>query len=396
MSTPSAPMRVLQVISSSGYFGAENMIISLMKGLAAQDCQVALASLLTPAGGSADLARHARGLGFESHEIDCSGRLDRASAAALRHLASSGNFDVVHSHGYKADLYVRLAIDARRQARVATVHNWPVKTLKMRAYAALDKVALRGFDRVAAVSDAVLRELGRHGVPAGKLSFIENGVDPATFASGNGHLRRELGLAHAPVLGYVGRLAAEKGLEDLLSALPGVIARAPATRLLLIGDGPHRPRLEALAGTLGISQQVTFLGVRRDMADVYAAIDVLVLPSHDEGFPMTILEAMAAGRPVVATAVGQIPRMVVDHGTGRLVAPCAPEALAEALAALLEDPALAVQLGRQGQARVTLEFTAAIMAGKYLELYRQARSRVAPRPVAAVAQAGLPSVVGKR
>jgi glycosyltransferase involved in cell wall biosynthesis len=367
-------MRVLQIISSLGFFGAENMIVSLMKGLSSLKCHVALASLLTPAKGSGDLSRHARQLRFQSFDIPCRAKLDFRSISELHRIATSGNYDIIHSHGYKADAYCRLAIDGTRHVRIATVHNWPTKTLKMRAYASLDKFALRSFTRVVVVSDAVAQELVRSGVPFHKITLIENGVDPAAFSNGTDRVRAELNLRNVPVIGYVGRLAPEKGLDVLISSIPGIVKHFPNARVILVGDGPIRHHLADLAQTLGIDTNVKFLGVRRDMADLYRAMDILVLPSRDEGFPMTILEALAAGKAVVASSVGQIPRVIRDHETGLLVQPGSRQQLAEAIVELFRSPELMDKLRLQGKHLVDQEFTAEAMAKKYLEQYRLSTS----------------------
>jgi glycosyltransferase involved in cell wall biosynthesis len=366
-------MRILQLISSSGFFGAENMIISLMKGLSSLQCHVALASLLTPAKGSGDLSHHAQQLSFKSFEIRCGGQLDLRSIFELRRIATSGNYDIIHSHGYKADLYSRLAIDGTRHVRFATVHNWPTKTLKMRAYAALDKFALCSFTRVIAVSDAVAQELVRSGVPLHKITLIENGVDPAAFRNGTDRVRAELNLQNVPLIGYVGRLAPEKGLDVLLNSIPGIVQHCPDAHVILVGDGPIRNQLVELAQTLGIDSRVKFLGVRRDMADLYRVMDILVLPSRDEGFPMTILEALAAGKAVVASSVGQIPHVIRDHETGLLVQPGSRQQLTDAIVELLRSPQVKDKLSLQGKHLVDQEFTAEAMAKKYLEQYRLCR-----------------------
>lgn len=367
-------MRVLQLISSSGFFGAENMIVSLMKGLSSLQCHVALVSLLTPAKGSGDLSHYARQLGFQSFEIPCGGKLDLRSISELRRIATHGNYDIIHSHGYKADLYSRLALDRTRHVKIATVHNWPTKTLKMRAYASLDKFALRSFTRIVAVSDAVAQELVRSGVPFHKITLIENGVDPTVFRNGTDRIRAELNLQNVPVIGYVGRLAPEKGLDVLLNSIPGIIKHCPVVHVILVGDGPLRNQLVELAQTLEIGSRVKFLGVRRDMADIYRAIDILVLPSRDEGLPMTILEALAAGKAVVASSVGQIPHVIHNYETGLLVQPDSRQQLTDVIVELLRFPQLMDKLSLQGQQLVDREFTAETMAKKYLEQYRLSTS----------------------
>jgi glycosyltransferase involved in cell wall biosynthesis len=365
-------MRILQLISSSGFFGAESMIVSLMKGLSSTNCHVALASLLNSAQGSAELSRYVRNLNFQSFEIPCGAKLDLRSISELRRITISGNYDIVHSHGYKADLYSRLAINGSKRVRIATVHNWPCKTFKMRAFAALDKFALRSFTRIVAVSDAVAEELVRSGVPLDRITLVENGIDATAFRNGTDRVRAELKLqSDVPVIGYVGRFAPEKGLDVLLNSIPGIVNYCPDAQVMLVGDGPLRNQLAELAQTLGIASRVRILGIRSDMADLYRAMDIFVLPSRDEGFPMTILEAMAAGKAVVASSVGQIPHVIRDHETGLLVQPGARQQLTDAIVELLLSPQVRERLGLQGKRLVDEQFTAEVMAKKYFEQYRQ-------------------------
>lgn len=385
-------MRVLQLISTSGLYGAESVVISLMKELAALECPGALATLRNPAPGSGDLARHARQLGFEVFEVECSGRFDWRTVVRLRAIAGGG-FGVIHSHGYKANLYSRLAIRGAGALRVATAHNWPTRSLKMRAYAALDKFALRSFDRVATVSDAVYRELRRSGVPLEKLVLIENGIDTAAFRGGEDTARIVPGLRGGAVIGYVGRLAAEKGLDVLLRAMRTVVERVPDAQLIMAGDGPERATLEALTHSQGLDANVHFLGVRRDMPKLYRVMDVLVLPSRDEGMPMTILEALAAGTAVVATAVGQIPRVIRDRETGLLVPADSDRRLADAIVELLKSAPLRTMLAAQGRRLVEEQFTVRLMAQKYIDLYeRAAAGRGCPVTTEALAAGGAPAV----
>jgi glycosyltransferase involved in cell wall biosynthesis len=363
-------MRVLQLISSSGFFGAENMIVSLMKGLSSQKCDVVVASLLTHSNCSGDLTLRARQCGFESCAIPCGRKFDPRSISKLRSIAIDGNYDVIHSHGYKADLYSWLAINEKKHVKIATVHNWPSKTLKMQAYASLDKLVLRSFAKVVAVSNNVARELNRSGVPLNKIVVINNGVDPAAFLNSTDRIRVQLKLQDFFVIGYVGRLAPEKGLDVLLSSVPGIVRHCPNAHVILVGEGPLRVQLTELAQTLRIESRVKFLGIRSDMADIYRAMDVLVLPSRDEGFPMTILEALAAGKAVVATSVGQISQLICDHETGLLIQPGSREQLIDAIVELFRSPELMNKVGQQGKHLVTRQFTAEAMAIKYLEQYR--------------------------
>jgi len=225
-------------------------------------------------------------------------------------------------------------------------------------------------DRVTVVSAQVRDFCTAHiGLPAGKLVLIPNGVElpPAPLASRQ-EVRAELGLPlNAPVAGAVSRLDPVKGVCFLIQAL----ARLDGVRLAIAGDGPERAALEALAERLGVAGRVHWLGQRGDVQRLLPAFDLFVQPSLHEGLPNTVLEAMAAGLPVVATGVGGTPEAVVDGVTGLLVGPGDPEMLARAISRLLDDPATRQAMGQAGRERVVQHFTVERMVAQIETLYEQ-------------------------
>jgi glycosyltransferase involved in cell wall biosynthesis len=172
----------------------------------------------------------------------------------------------------------------------------------------------------------------------------------------------------AKVIGTVARLSPQKALHVLLEALPAVIREVPEVRVLIVGDGSERPRLEKLADRLGVASCVYFAGNRVDVPDQLLAMDVFVLPSLFEGLPLAILEAMAAGRPVVATAVDGVPEIVKDGVTGFLVSPGNPAQLARALVRLLRDPRTAARFGDAARQRAQ-DFSTDAVVDRVLDAY---------------------------
>jgi glycosyltransferase involved in cell wall biosynthesis len=169
----------------------------------------------------------------------------------------------------------------------------------------------------------------------------------------------------------VGRLVKEKGCDYFLRAAKEVLRKFPDTKFALVGEGPERPGLEKLAHELRIENSVLFYGHRTDMPSIYAGFDICVLPSFVEGMPMTVLEAMAAAKPVIATGVGQIPELVESETSGLLVDPGNIDQLSGALAKLLADPTIGWKMGEQGRQRARKFFSADTMARGYLALYHQ-------------------------
>ena len=216
--------------------------------------------------------------------------------------------------------------------------------------------------------------VAREGVVADRASVIPNGIDLSGWQAlpDRKAARAELDLApEAPVIGTIGRLHGQKGHEFLLAAAAKVIAEVPDATFLIAGYGPLRERLEARAAELGVSSSVRFLGYRKDVQRILSALDVFVLPSLWEGMSNAILEAMAAGKPVVATAVDGNLDQVIDGETGLLVPPADAGVLANALIDLIGDRQKARDMGERGRERVERDFPIRAMTAAYLDLYEK-------------------------
>ncbi len=236
----------------------------------------------------------------------------------------------------------------------------------------LHRAGCRLVDQVITVSDAVARSFHAGGGLDGKAVVIRNGLRGRPARRSRLDVRGALDLdPDAPVVLTVARMTAQKGHDTLIGAWPAVLASRPSARLVLAGDGPLRDSLRERAQALGVGQSILFLGYRDDVPDLLGAADVFALPSLFEGLPLAVLEAMAAGLPVVATATGGTDEAVLDGVSGLLVSPGNAPALAAALKVVLGTPARAVSLGEAGRRRFETLFTAAGMAADTLHLYRR-------------------------
>ncbi len=288
---------------------------------------------------------------------------------------------VVHTHTAKAGFVGRVA--ARLAGVPVVVHTFhghvfhgyfgPVKT---RLFIFLERFCARLSDRVLTVSDRLKEELTGYGIaPADRITVIPLGLDLAPFATTPrraGALRRELGLSDAtPLVGIVGRLVPIKNHRLFLEAATQVNA---AAHFVIVGDGECRADLEARAQALGLAERVHFLGWRDAdrLPAIYSDLDTLVISSDNEGTPVSIIEAMAAGAPVVSTAVGGVSDLIDDGRTGVLVPPGDAPALADAMNRLLHEPARAQALAETARppalARFGIDRLAEDLAGLYLEL----------------------------
>ena len=304
--------------------------------------------------------------------------LDPVALAALAGVFRQGRYDLVHTHSSKAGVLGRVAARlARVPVVVHTVHGWGFndrqRPLVHRSFAALERWCAGFTDALVTVTprDAEVGLTLGIGEPA-QYTTIRSGIDIAHFgtpARSRAETRAELGLGeHHRVAVSVMRLVPQKAPLDVIDAAGRLVRDVPDARFLIVGDGPLRESVEARCRTLEIRERVVFTGLRPDVPDLLAASDVLALASLWEGLPRVIPQAMAAGLPVVATAVGGNAEAVVDGVTGLLVPPRDPAALGAALAALLADPDRARALGAAGRARVD-EFSVHRMVDDIEALY---------------------------
>lgn len=301
-------------------------------------------------------------------------------ARALAEYCRSSRFDLLHTHKYKDNL-----IGAWAAARcgikhiVRTIHGLSepfggVEALKMRLYDRCDDIAIRWkVDRLIAVSSQIEEVLAaRYGRQ--RVVQIHNGIRLGTTVAGKAAdaIRADLGLRSTDrLIGTVGRLTAVKGHIHFLAMAERLAKVDSGLYFVVVGDGPLIDHLKGRAQDLGISDRVRFVGHRDDTFDFMRAMDIFVLPSLHEGIPMVILEAMALGRPVVASRVGGIPEVITDSVHGLLVPAGDSHAMAEACEKFLTNQKLADACGRAGRTRVEEKFSSRAMGEKVANLYRE-------------------------
>lgn len=339
---PRRPPTVLQLRSSAGLYGAEHMLLGLGDGLRSLGVRNRMLAIHNPRLREQPLHAAALQAGLDSAVLPCNGRLDLRTVSALVAQIDTCDADVVHAHDYKSVFHAWLATRRRRHVRlVATIHGWVETSAALRLYNRMDLALLRRFDALVVVADDQAQRLRRAGVPAMRIHAIGNGIRiPAAQATADLHaaLREDLGLqARQPVFATIGRLSSEKNVAAFVAAFAAVVERVPTAVGLVVGDGPCRDALQSQVARAGLQSNIRFLGVRDDIDAIYALVDCLVLPSTSEGMPLVALEAMARGIPVVASAVGDLPRLLANAGHGRLVAPGDVAGLATALCAALDD-----------------------------------------------------------
>jgi glycosyltransferase involved in cell wall biosynthesis len=374
-------VKVLQLISSGGYYGAENMLLNLCASQEKARCENSLLLFYNVHVPNVEFYERARRRGLSVRMVHCKGRADWRAVRQIEEYIQEDAVDLVHTHGYKADLYGYLAAWRCHKPVVATCHNWVGGTAALGIYNHLDRMALKKFNALAAVSDAVAQRLLAFGVPSEKIKTIANGIDVAAFE--RAHPLPLLKAEGSTVVGVVARLDLQKGFEYLLRAARELCKTFPGLKIVIAGEGPDRNRIEEMIQQYGLQSSVVLAGQQSNMPAVYAAMDIFVLPSLNEGLPMTVLEAMAASKPVIATRVGAIPSVIKDGENGLLVAPKDSEGLRNAVASLLNDPERRRQLGDQAHAWVSQNYTSEAMALKYREMYEGVMGKPAPSAISA-------------
>jgi glycosyltransferase involved in cell wall biosynthesis len=366
-------MKVLHIISSGGMYGAEAVILNLSRALLDAGHISIIGVFSNSANPNLQLHEAAQKRNLESHLIPCSGQVDTKTTAAIRELVARTGADVVHAHGYKADIYTWLALRGSRVPYVSTCHNWLKQNWMVSLYGIADRLVLRKYARVVAVSDEVRQTLLKSGVHNDRIRMVRNGIDLRPYTSAQPSLSRNANNLYA---GFVGRLSSEKGPDIFLATAARVLQEFSRVKFVVIGEGPDSEKLERMIDELKIRESVQMLGRRDDMPSIYASLDILVSSSRQEGLPMAILEGMASRLPWVATAVGDVPTVVQDGVTG-LLAPSEDAAkLAAGILELLRDPSKRKQFGTAARKLVEDEYSAERMTADYLRVYQEAIAAV--------------------
>ena len=357
---------ILYLSTSSRPGGAERVISNLAASLDPQKYR-ALLCLFRPGW----IQERCESRGIRTAVIPTQGMADWRWATRFRQLLKQERVDVIHAHEFDANVQGAFVAALSGIPIVATVHGKNYFYEKLRR-----RLAYRWVSRHATMV-AVSENLKEFIVEQVKISrdrikVVYNGVDvvPHCDQADVERCKRELGIpAQDQIVGVVGNLYPVKGHQYLIDGIPTVLKACPNTSFIFAGRGQLEPELKERVHRLGLSQRVHFLGLRQDIPRILAILNVFVLPSLSEGLSMAILEAMSAGKPVVATQVGGNVELILDQETGYIVPPRDSQALASRLVALLTDRQLAARFAEKGQQRAEGQFSLGTMVRTYQSLY---------------------------
>ncbi len=365
------PIRVLHLISPTGYYGAEGWVIAQSRHLNPERVEIHLAATREGEDERPEILERADAHGIPTHEVELRGRFDPAAPHRVASLAKSIGAEIIHTHGYKSDV---LAIMARQHSGalvISTPHGFErARGLKMRAYEQAGNWALRRCDCVAPLSQELWGQLLARRVDAKKIQFVENGVD---LSEVDAELNQG-GPANPnppPRLVYVGRLARIKNVHGILEAFALLLKNMPEAEFQIIGVGDEMERLQELSIELGIDESVQFMGYRRDRLALLRDCAIFAMCSRFEGIPRSMMESMGMGLPAVAYEIPGTARLIEDGLTGHLVAMDDAEGLVQAWESILRDGDQRRAMGVRSGTRIREQFSAARVAREYEDVYEE-------------------------
>ena len=373
-------IRVLTLIENALVTGPARNVIEFAKMAAKPegDLPAVQVTLVTYQRGAEEpaLARAAQEAGLAVRTVAERRRWDTQVFRQLKQVVAEINPDILETRNVKSHFLVRLLGLYRKYPWIAWNHGYTSISRLDRLYARLDRWSLPKAYRVVTVCRPFAEELARIGVRKDRITILHNAAQPFVAPPLDEVERtwRKLGIADdEAVILAVGRLSEEKGHADLiraaaiLSGTPGL----PRFRVVILGDGPEREPMLQLAAKLGVTQRIKLAGFQRDTAPYYAMATLVAVPSHSEGSPNVVLEAMAAGLPIVANQVGGVPEILDEGATGLMVMPRNPTAMAYAIQRILTDEELRGRLGASARARAEESYTPAEYRRALAEFYQE-------------------------
>ncbi len=374
--TINKPISVLFVIDGIEFGGGERVFLQLIQGMPKSRFTVQVAT------NHGDFFETLKRLGVIVHPIDFGVKVSFRNIYILSKIIRDNQVDIVSSQGARAEFYARLGAklfpsNTMVVSTIATpVEGYDTGLFKKSIYLFFDRFSDKYVDRFIVVSEVLKRRLITiRKIPAHKVVKIYNGIeldeyDPAVFKAEAATIRKEYNIRDTDYLvGAIGRMVWQKGFEYLMRGAKDFLRPARNVKLLMVGDGPYKECLQECAARVGLRDNIVFAGFRKDIRNILSVIDLFVIPSLQEGFPMVTLEAMAMAKPIVATRIDGITEQITDGVEGILVPPKDPSALAQAINKIIDNKELALSFGAAARKRVEREFTVEKMVTETANLF---------------------------
>lgn len=380
----SKPIRVLHVLNGGFWSGIEAHVLTLARGfnkyhqIGKPEVAISIATL-----NQGEFADALRDMGFSFRPLNKKFKGDPLVFFKIRKIIQNDDIDIVHTHGFSGNFYGRLGAKMKSNVKiVSTVHDFPEalsyiykRPLFAQMIERIEKWGSVFSDRHIAVTIKLRERLIEDGLQRDKVSAIPNSLDLDRYPIAGQNCeeaKSALGLdPHEPVVGTAGRLHKRKNVQMFLQAAKQLLDEGVRARFLIVGDGPMRFELEKLTSELGIAEHVHYTGWRTDLISVMRAMDVFVLCSYAEAWPIVILEALALQKPIVSTAVGGIPEIIENGQNGILVPSGDLGRLKNALQDLLREPGKAQQIGHAGRKSIAQKYSDKVMVEKTYQVYHE-------------------------
>lgn len=369
-------IHILFVMDGMEFGGGERVFVQLAAGLKDR-YQLSAATMA-----GMKFEETLKSLGVQTYPVDMGSQLSFKPVYKIFDIIKKNKVDFIHSQGARADFFARVAgriagIPYNICTIATPIEKFDIGVLRKGIYRFIDRLTESSVDRFIVVSDSLEKLLtSKRGISAKRVVKIHNGIELHKYhpAYNSGKLRIELGISQdVPLIGSIGRIIWSKGLEYLIEATKEIFILYPQARLLIVGEGPFKNKLVLKCKKLGIINNVIFTGFINDIREILSSIDLLVFPSLSEGFPMVVLEAMAMGKPIVATRIDGITEQISDGKEGLLVPPKDPSALAEAVSKLIGNRKLAKSMGLAARKKAEAEFSVEKMIAETEKVYQSLR-----------------------
>ena len=363
---------VAHIRDSGGIFGAERVILTIGKNID-KKFSVILICLRSPDGKSDLLKKKAEEVGLKVISVDVNSKMDFSCIKHIRDILKFHQVKILHSHGFKANLYGLMASKNLGIKRILTAGGTTRDSMMKKLYVYMDETfTYRFYDYIVAVSREIFYKLLEKNITQEKVIIVENGIDESLYDddADRTHINDPFPINNTnKVFAVIGRLFPDKAHRYFIDAFSYIKKAYPTSVALIIGEGPSEEEIRKQVIDLKLEDSVFLCGVREDMMYVYRSIDYLVLPSLTEGLPYVLLEAMLFKVPILATDVGGIPNIVINDVTGYLVPPGDVQSLKNGMEKMLNNPEKTLEMAEEGYKLVHEKYSARRMAEDYSRLY---------------------------